>query len=139
MQPTSQRIATTLLAAAAFLCAAHAFAHDGTGAVDYARMPAGAFSVVAEIQARPGRADELRTITRPLVDGVRGDPKNLVYFLQEDRARPGHFVFYEVFANEQDFNAHNETPYVKAWFARLAELAEGPVKVTKLQILGPRP
>lgn len=139
MARTARRMAVSLLTAGAFLWGGHALAHDGTGAVDYTRVPAGAFSVVAEIQAKPGRADELRTITRPLVDGVRGDPKNLVYFLQEDRARPGHFVFYEVFASEQDFNAHNEMPYVKAWFARLAELAEGPVKVMKLQVLGPRP
>jgi quinol monooxygenase YgiN len=101
----------------------------------YANIPRDAFSVVAEVRAKPGRADSLRKVTLPLVDLVRGDPANLVYFLQEDRAAPGHFIFYEVFASEADFEAHNNMPYVKAWLARLPELADGGVKVTRLRIL----
>jgi quinol monooxygenase YgiN len=58
-----------------------------------------------------------------------------VCFLQEDRAAPGHFVFYEIFANMQSFEAHNNMPYVKAWFSKLPELAEGGVEVTRLSIL----
>ena len=104
----------------------------GTG---YARVPRGAFSVVAEVRAKPGREAELRAITLPLISLVRADPKNIVYFLQEDREAPGHFVFYEVFANQEDFEAHNNMPYVQEWFARLPELAEGGVKAVKMKIL----
>lgn len=93
--------------------------------IDYARISDGAYSIVAQVRAKPGKEDELRAATLPLVALVRGDPKNLVYFLQEDRAAPGHFIFYEVFANKEDFEAHNAMPYVKAWLARLPELAEG--------------
>jgi quinol monooxygenase YgiN len=78
----------------------------------------------------------LREATLPLVELVRGDPKNLVYFLQEDRAKPGHFVFYEVFATEEDFEAHNAMPYVKDWFAKLPTLAEGGVQVMRMEVLG---
>ncbi len=56
---------------------------------------------------------------------MRSDPKNLVYFLQEDRAAPGHFIFYEVFASVEDFEAHNAMPYVKERFTNLPALAEG--------------
>ena len=101
----------------------------------YAGIPGGAFSVVAEIRAKPGKEADLRAATLPLIDLVRGDPKNLVYFLQEDRETPGHFIFYEVFANKADFDAHNNMPYVKAWFARLPELAEGGVKAMTMRIL----
>ena len=101
----------------------------------YAQIVPGAFSVVAEVYAKPGKEAALRAITLPLIGLVRGDPKNLVYFLQEDRAVPGHFVFYEVFANEADFEAHNNMPYVKAWLAKLPELAAGGVKVTRMQVL----
>lgn len=101
----------------------------------YAQIPRGAFSVVAEVRAKPGKEAELRAITLPLIALVRSDPKNLVYFLQEDREAPGHFVFYEVFANQEDFEAHNNMPYVKAWFEKLPELAEGGVKAMKMQIL----
>ena len=105
-------------------------------AVRYAEIPAGAYSVVAEVRARPGKERELREATLPLVAKVRSEPNNLVYFLHEDRETPGHFIFYEIFASHADFDAHNATPHVQAWFARLPELADGGVKVTRMQVLG---
>lgn len=107
--------------------------------VEYARIPEGAWSIVAQVRAKPGKADQLRDATLPLVKLVRGDPKNLVYFLQEDRAEPGHFVFYEIFATREDFEAHNAMPYVQAWFAKLPELADGGVDVMRMGVLGHNP
>ena len=113
-------------------------AQDGPGK-GYSQVPQGAYSVVAEVRAKPGKEIELRAATLPLVALVRSDPKNLVYFLQEDRESPGHFIFYEVFANQADFESHNAMPYVKDWFAKLPELADGGVKVMKMEILaGPK-
>jgi quinol monooxygenase YgiN len=100
----------------------------------YAKIPKGAYSVIAEVHAKPGKTEDLRAATLPLIHLVRGDPKNLVYFFQEDRENPGHFIFYEVFATKQDFEAHNNMPYVKEWFAKLPELAEGGVKTTRMQV-----
>lgn len=111
-------------------------AQEGPGQ-GYAAVGSGAYSVVAEVRAKPGKEDELRAITLPLVDLVRGDPANLVYFLQENRESPGHFVFYEIFANEVDFEAHNAMPYVQEWFSRLPDLAEGGVKVMRMEVLAP--
>ena len=113
-------------------------AQDGPGK-GYSQVRGGAYSVVAEVKAKPGKEAELRAATLPLVALVRSDPKNLVYFLQEDRESPGHFIFYEVFANQADFESHNEMPYVKDWFAKLPKLADGGVKVMKMEILtGPK-
>jgi quinol monooxygenase YgiN len=109
-------------------------AESGSGR-GYAAIPAGAYSVIAEVRAKPGKTEELRKATLPLIALVRGDPKNLVYFFQEDREVPGHLIFYEVWANQADFDAHNNMPYVKAWFAKLPVLAEGGVKVTRMQVL----
>ncbi len=118
--------------------AASVMAQEGPGR-GYAQVPQGAYSIVAEVRAKPGKEAALRDATLPLVALVRSDPKNLVYFLQEDRAAPGHFIFYEIFANQADFEAHNAMPYVKDWFAKLPELADGGVKVMKMEILaGPR-
>ena len=130
----STPLALAALAAAGSI-AAPASARDAAG-VRYGQIPAGAYSIVAEVRAKPGKAAELREATLPLVTLVRGDPKTLVYFLQEDRAVPGHFVFYEVFATKEDFEAHNATPYVQDWFAKLPALADGGVQVTRMEILG---
>jgi quinol monooxygenase YgiN len=102
----------------------------------YAGLPPGAYAVVAEVRAKPGQEQALRQATLPLVAAVRREPNNLLYFLHEDREAPGHFVFYEIFASQADFEAHNATPHVQAWFARLPELADGGVKVVRMQVLG---
>ena len=106
--------------------------------IRYADIPDGAYSVVADIRAKPGKERELREATLGLVAQVRAEPNNLVYFLHEDREAPGHFVFYEIFASQADFEAHNATPHVQAWFARLPELADSSVKVVRMEILGNR-
>jgi quinol monooxygenase YgiN len=64
----------------------------------YANIPPNAYSVFAEVYAKPGKEDELRAATLPLIALVRRDTKNLLHFLQEDREVPGHFIFYEVYA-----------------------------------------
>jgi quinol monooxygenase YgiN len=75
------------------------------------------------VKAKSGKREELRAATLSLIARVRNDPKNLVYFFQGDRQNPGHFVFFEVFATKDDFEAHNNMPYVKEWFAKLPALA----------------
>lgn len=126
-------LAAALIAAGPL--AAPAAAQQATG-ISYREIPAGAYSIVAQVRAKPGKEAELREATLPLVALVRSDPKNLVYFLQEDRAAPGHFIFYEIFASVEDFEAHNAMPYVKDWFAKLPALAEGGVQVMRMEVLG---
>ena len=123
-----------LLLSALAMPFAQARGQDGPN-TDYSRVPDNAFSVVAEVRAKPGKESELRAVTLPLIKLVRSDPKTILYFLQEDREAAGHFIFYEMFANQADFEAHNAKPYVQAWFAKLPELAEGGVHAMKMKIL----
>src|SRR5262249_38315054 len=102
----------------------------------YDKVPGGAYAVVAEVRAKPGKENELRAATLPLVTQVRHDPNNRLYFFHEDRESPAHFIFYEVFANKEEFEAHNATTYVQDWFAKLPQLADGDVKVIHMKILG---
>ena len=127
--------------AAALVAGSAAQAQTPHSGISYSAVPEGAYSVVAEVRAKPGKEAQLREASLPLVRLVRSDPKNLVYFLQEDREAPGRFIFYEVFATKADFDAHNATPYVQDWFKKLPDLADGGVQVRKLEILGqgPRP
>jgi quinol monooxygenase YgiN len=129
------QIGICLLAAIACVAGSSSVnAQDGPGK-GYVQVPQGAYSVVAEVRAKPGKESELRAATLPLIALVRSDPKNLVYFLQEDRESPGRFIFYEIFANQADFEAHNAMPYVKDWFTKLPELAEDGVRVMRMEIL----
>src|SRR5688572_7245362 len=103
--------------------------------VRYTQIPNESYAVVAHVRAKPGKEDELRKITLPLVAEVRREPNNRLYFLHEDREHPGHFIFYEIFASKADFEAHNATPHVQRWFARLPELAVEDVDVVRMKIL----
>jgi quinol monooxygenase YgiN len=125
-----------VIAAAALLASAASGAAKGRDGIRYQAIPDGAHAIVAEVRAKPGKERALREATLPLVVLVRSDPKNLVYFFQEDREAPGRFIFYEVFATRADFEAHNAMPYVQQWFGQLPELAEGGVMVRRLEILG---
>ena len=135
-RPTSIR-SLGLAIVAAISNVAPVMAREPVG-LRYDEIPEGAYAVVAEVRARPGKESELRQVTLPLVAKVRAEPNNLLYFLQEDREAPGHFVFYEIFASKADFEAHNATPHVQAWFAKLPALADGGVKVVRMEILGNR-
>lgn len=128
-------VTTALATFTLFGCASPRTTPPGAG-IRYSEIPAAAYAVVAEVRAKPGMEDELRAITLPLVAKVRNEPNNLLYFLHEDRESPGHFVFYEIFASRADFEAHNATPHVQAWFARLPELAAGGVEVVHLGLRG---
>jgi quinol monooxygenase YgiN len=133
LHSTGRRLtALVLLGSMAMASVSHSEDRLGIG---YDRIADGAFSVVAEVRAKPGKEADLRAVTLPLVKLVRSDPKSLAYFLQEDRESSGHFIFYEIFANKADFEAHNAQPYVQAWFALLPELAHGGVKVMRMEIL----
>lgn len=126
---------TTIATVALAGCGAHVKAHKEAH-TRYAKIPGDAYAVVADIRSKPGKEDELRKATLPLVQDVRSEPNNRLYFLHEDRSVPGHFVFYEIFASQADFEAHNATSHVQRWFAQLPELAEGDVSVVRLKILG---
>lgn len=131
------RTIATLMAGIVSLAAASAAIAQESPVLGYGKIPIGAYSIVAEVRAKPGKEAELRAATLPLIELVRGDPANLVYFLQENRETPGHFIFYEIFANEADFEAHNKMPYVQEWFTKLPELADGGVQVMRMEVLKP--
>lgn len=130
------------LALAATVAAAAALPHadaQPAAAYRYEGLPAEAYVVVAQIRAKKGKEGELRAATLPLVAAVRAEPGNLLYFLHEDRESPGHFVFYEIFVNKAAFETHQATAHVQTWFARLPELAEGNVNITRIGLLNNTP
>src|SRR5205809_462349 len=102
-----QLTTATALGAMILICLGHATAQERIAISRYDKLPSGAYAVVAEIHAKPGKENELRAATLPLVAKVRHEPNNLLYFLHEDREAPGHFIFYEIFASQADFEAHN--------------------------------
>src|SRR6187431_94183 len=132
------RLATVVIFALALASGSDTAPMQDASIARYDKLPRTAYAVVAEVRAKPGKEDQLRQATLPLVAAVRREPNNLLYFLHEHREAPGHFVFYEIFASQADFEAHNATRHVQTWFAKLPDLADGGVKVVRMEILGNR-
>ena len=89
MEETMIRTTAIVIGATATIvlaCAASRSVRGQTGpGKGYGNIPKSAYSVIAELHARPGKEEELRSATLPLVNLVRSDPKNLVYFFAHRR------------------------------------------------------
>lgn len=87
VQLSQRRLALSGISIAAVLAMTPALAQEKPGR-DYSKIPDGAYSIVAQVRAKPGKESELRAATLPLVALVRGDPNNLVYFFRRTARRP---------------------------------------------------
>ena len=79
------------------------------------------------MRAHAGRRAELIELLRELVDAAANDePGTLVYVMHEADDDPDVVVSYELFADEDAFQAHKASPVVAAVMPRLGALvAEG--------------
>jgi len=120
-----------LLQAAALSPMLATLASSEAGAAD----SADALMVIAELVAKPGRADALRDIMVPFAVGARKEPGCERYVLLEDRESPGRFLTYEVWTNPAALAAHMVTPEIKAVGPKLADILAQPFTQAKLKLL----
>ncbi len=95
----------------------------------------GTFVVIAELVSKPDRADALRDVLVPFVEGARKEPGCQHYTLLEDRQTPGRFLTYEIWTNEAALAAHNQTPEIKAAGAQLADILAKPFTQAMLSMI----
>ena len=67
-------------------------AQSGAGK-GYSAIPSDGYSVFAEVRAKPGKADELRSVTLPLIAQFAATQESRLFFSGRSRiARPPHFL-----------------------------------------------
>jgi quinol monooxygenase YgiN len=93
-------------------------------------------TVVARVRAKTGQEARLRQELQRLVAPTRAEAGCLRYDLHESTAEHGWFLLYETWKSEADLDAHFQTPYLKAFFHMVSELADGPSEITKWTKLG---
>lgn len=74
----------------------------------------GAVYVIAHVQAKPGREDDLRAALLRLVKTTETEPGFVRYDLHEDTGNPGHFAFYEIWRDQASLDLHGATPQMAA-------------------------
>lgn len=90
------------------------------------------FRVLDEVAAR--RFDQLTATA--VAEITANEPGTLVYATHRPQDEPLTRVFYEVYRDDEAFQAHEHAPHVIDFHARKAELLAGPAEVEVLT-LGP--
>jgi quinol monooxygenase YgiN len=83
-------------------------------------------ALYAEFTAKPGDADEVATLMRELTEAVRAEPGNVAFdpFVLDDD--PLHYVVFEVYRDQDAFEAHIGSPHSRAFNEALAGRIEEP-------------
>lgn len=84
-------------------------------------------TIVAKLQAAPGKEDELRAVLTEMVGKVKKHEAGAVttYSLHTSDTDPTLFLFYETYRDAEAATAHNQTDHMKAMGASLAGLLGG--------------
>jgi quinol monooxygenase YgiN len=80
--------------------------------------------ITAILAARPGKADELKTLLDGMIAPCRAEPGNLRWDIWQDQADPTRFVLDELYTGNDAIAAHRATPHFAAYVAKIGDLAE---------------
>src|ERR1700691_5179447 len=86
-------------------------------------------TVVAELTARPGREDELRSLLLSVIEPVRAEEGCIQYDLHVSTKDPASFVFYENWKDADALKSHAGSAHMKAFGAKAMELLSAPGRV----------
>ncbi len=74
------------------------------------------FSLMVQVQVRPERREEfLAAIAENAEASVREEPGCLRFDVCSVESDPNRFLFYELYADADAFEAHRAAPHFKAW------------------------
>ena len=74
--------------------------------------------------ARPGKADELKTLLVGMAPHSRAEPGNLRWDVWQDASQPDRFVLDELYRDDTAVSAHRQTPHYKDYLHRIPDLAD---------------
>src|ERR1700675_3176524 len=84
------------------------------------------YFVIAEIVAKPGSADELRSLLVPFAEKSRTEPGCQVYTLLEVQSEPGRFLTFERWTDKAALEVHMTTPHIKEIVPKLEPVLAQP-------------
>lgn len=79
-------------------------------------------TIVAQLQAREGKAEALEAALRALIPTTRAEAGCEAYELHRSLETPGFFHFHEVWTSKADWEAHMSAPHLQAFQARTDDL-----------------
>ena len=99
-------------------------------------MNAKSLTVVAQINAKPGKEDQVRQELLSLVAPSRKDAGCLNYDLHQALDNPALFLFHENWTDEAHLEWHMQKPDLQAVLARVGQLVAEPPQITLWKKIG---
>lgn len=92
--------------------------------------------VVARIQARPEKVDEVRELLLALIEPTRREQGCVTYELLQNRDDPCDFTFVEEWACDADLDAHAASDHLRTIGTKLAPVVAAQPDIRKYELLG---
>jgi len=86
-------------------------------------------TLIAILQGKPDKRDELMATLRAFVKPTRAEPGCVDYHLHVSDDDPNQFIFYENWRSRPDLDVHLKTPLLTAFFNRRMDLLEKDVEM----------
>jgi len=97
------------------------------------------FALWVSVKVKPEKRDQfLEAIEDDSICSVRDEPGCLRFDVLQDQNDPDRYYFYEVYKDEDAFQAHTQTPHLARWRAAAAECLTEPTAATRTTTLFPR-
>jgi quinol monooxygenase YgiN len=77
----------------------------------------GGLLVVAQWETKQGQADRVADILRRFVSRAQGEPGVKLFLISRGKDNPAQFLFYELFADDAAFAAHQASDHFKTLIA----------------------
>lgn len=85
------------------------------------------YAIFVTVQVKPERREQFLTVIEDdSICSVRDEPGCVRFDVLQDTSDPDRYYFYEVYRDEDAFQAHTETPHLARWRAAAAECLTGP-------------
>ena len=92
--------------------------------------------VIARFVAKPGKADELRSVAMGLLAPTRREDGCLLYELLVNESDPNELTFVEEWRDGKALEAHLATEHVAYARSRLADLVAAPLDLRRYELVG---
>ncbi len=100
-------------------------------------MPTNSFVVVAHFRAKPGKENDLERLLLSLVEPTRQEQGCLRYDLHRDEQDPSQFLFYEIWADREAWDAHMLSAHLKAFKPAVEPYLAEPLRLWQMRQLEP--
>jgi quinol monooxygenase YgiN len=86
-------------------------------------------TVIAEMQAKPGKEDDLRRAVLALIEPTRQEDGCVQYDLHVHTSDPARFVFYENWTSEVHLDRHAASAHIQEFRTVIADLLTAPPRI----------